>query len=393
VEATPFDDSTHVRVAINLLTEDPRHPSGAHWFWTRVIPEMTKSLEPREQIYLMVSPTCRPLHETYGPSVRYITFPWSNERRVLRTLSEHLYSPLRLPWSKVDVLNTLVAPAIKTCPVVVHIKTMHAFMLRDFPKLTGLYRRRGYRRSVAVADAIIVNSNSLRSQIEQYLPVDAAKFRLVPEAVDHEVFKPGDRDAARAQVRQLGLTRPFVVFVSSLWPYKNCEGLLKAWAYARSDLGGRQLAIVGGGTYLSHKQYLEALARQLGIAADTVFVGQLSLSETVPFYQAADAFVYPSFNETFGLPILEAMACGCPVVTSNVTAMPETAGGAAVLCEPSEPRSIAQALLKALGPSGDRLRRLGFARAAQFSWATTAKKTLEVYREVHEQHSSDGTHA
>src|ERR1700748_3801195 len=92
-----------MRVAINLLTEDPQHPSGAHWFWTRVIPQMASRLESGEELHLLVSPKSRHLHQGYGPGVKYITFPWSNERRNLRTLSEHLYTPLRLPLSRIDV--------------------------------------------------------------------------------------------------------------------------------------------------------------------------------------------------------------------------------------------------------------------------------------------------
>ena len=130
------------------------------------------------------------------------------------------------------------------------------------------------------------------------------------------------------------MTKPFVLFVSSLWPYKNCDGLLRAWALARGELGDRQLAIVGPVRDEKYGASLHSLAAELGIAEDVVFVGGVPLEETVRFYQAADVFVYPSFNETFGLPILEAMACGCPVVTSDTSAMPETAGGAAVLSDP-----------------------------------------------------------
>ena len=97
------------------------------------------------------------------------------------------------------------------------------------------------------------------------------------------------------------------------------------------ELGGRQLAIVGAGRDEKYLASLRALAAEVGITDDVVFVGGVKLEETVNFYRAADVFVYPSLNETFGLPILEAMACGCPVVTSDMSAMPETAGGAAVL--------------------------------------------------------------
>jgi glycosyltransferase involved in cell wall biosynthesis len=373
-----------MRVAINLLTEDPENPSGAHWFWTRVIPEMAQRLETGEELHLLVSPKSRCLFQGYGPNVRYITYPWSNERRIPRTLSEHLYSPLRLPVSKIDVFNTLMAPAMNlSWSLVIHMKTMHAFTEpQSLTPLARAYRRMNYPRAARAADAIIINSESLRSEIERYLEVDPRKLRLIYEAVDHDLFKPGDAGAARARLASYGVTKPFVLFVSSLWPYKNCDGLLRAWALARSDLGDRQLAIVGPGRDERYVAQLHALAAELGIAADLVFVGGVPLEETVHFYQAADVFVYPSLNETFGLPILEAMACGCPVVTSDTSAMPETAGGAAVLADPKEPASIARAIADAIKLGKDGLRDDGLRRAAEFTWGATGAATLDVYREA-----------
>jgi glycosyltransferase involved in cell wall biosynthesis len=373
-----------MRVAINLLTDDPENPSGAHWFWTRVIPEMAARLDPGEELRLMVSPRSRAMHQGYGPGVSYITFPWSNERRSLRTLSEHLYSPVRLPLGGIDVLNTLMAPVVNLpWSLVLHMKTMHAYTEPGaISPLPRLYRRLQYPRSARAADAIIINSLSLRSEIEQYLQVDPRKLKLIYEAVDHGLFQPGDAEEARAQVKAYGVTRPYVLFVSSLWPYKNCGGLLKAWAQARSALPGRQLVIVGPGRDEKYLAGLHALARDLGITDDVVFTGGVPLAETVRFYRAAEVFVYPSLNETFGLPILEAMACGCPVVTSSTSAMPETAGGAAVLADPKDPASIARAITEAAGGQ-DRLRTAGLRRAAEFTWAATGAATLDVYREVH----------
>jgi len=372
-----------MRVAINLLSEDPTNPSGAHWFWTRVIPEMAKRLESSEEMYLLVSPQSRSLHQDYGPGVFYITFPWSNEHRKLRTLSEHLYSPVRLPLSRIDVLNTGMAPLVNiSWSLVLHMKTMHAFTAPgSVAPLTLAYRRFNYPRSVRAADAIIINSRSLRSEIEQYLHVDPRKLKLIYEAVDHELFRPGDATEASAQVKSYGVTKPYVLFVSSMWPYKNCDGLLRAWALASTDLPDRQLVVVGPGRDEKYYAGLHTLADQLGISGDVIFTGGIPLEETVSFYRAADVFVYPSLNETFGLPILEAMACGCPVVTSDTTAMPETAGGAAVLVDPEDPASIAKGIIEAAG-SRDRLRGAGLKRAAEFTWAATAASTLDVYREA-----------
>ena len=376
-----------MRVAINLLPENPEHPSGAHWFWTRVIPEMAKRLETGEELHLLVSPKSHHLYQGYGPGVFHITYPWSNERRALRTFSEQLYSPFRLPASRIDVFNTLMAPLVNpSWSLVIHIKTMHAFTAPDsLTPLARAYRRMNYPYSARVADAIIINSESLRSEIQRYLKVDERKLKLIYEAVDHDLFKPGDVGAARARVASYGVTKPFILFVSSLWPYKNCDGLLRAWALARSELGDRQLAIVGGGRSQEYVASLHSLAGELGITEEVVFVGGVPLEETVNFYRAADAFVYPSLNETFGLPILEAMACGCPVVTSDTSAMPETAGGAAVLSDPKDPASIARAIVEAAGQPGDRLRDLGLKRASQFTWAATGAATLDVYREATER--------
>lgn len=375
-----------MRVAINLLTENPEAPSGAHWCWTRVVPEMAKRLEYNEELHLLVSPKSRDMYPVDAPNVFYITYPWSNERRILRTLSEHVYTPVRLPLSHIDTFATLMAPVVRVPrSVVIHMKTMHAFTTPDsITPLVRAYRRMSYPRSVRVADAIVVNSESLRSEVKHYLDVDARKLRLVYEAIDHDLFKPGHVGAARARVASYGVTRPYALFVSTLWPYKNCNGLLRAWALARSGLADRQLVIVGRGD-ADYVARLSALATELGISADVVFTGGIPLEDTVPFYQAADVLVYPSFNETFGLPILEAMACGCPVVTSDTSSMPEVAGGAAILSDPKEPASIARAIIEAVGPARDQLRDKGIRRAGEFTWGAMAASTLDVYREVAER--------
>ena len=182
-----------------------------------------------------------------------------------------------------------------------------------------------------------------------------------------------------------GVSRPFVLFVSSLWRYKNCDGLLRAWKLARHELAGRQLVIVGAGRDESTRPSCTPSLTSSASPTTSSSSAAVPLEETALFYQAADLLVYPSLNETFGLPILEAMACACPVVTSNISAMPETAGGAAVLADPHDPASLARAILDASGAGADGLRAQGLRRAQQFTWAATAEATLDVYREVAER--------
>jgi len=348
---------------------------------------MASRLLPGEELHLMLSPAARRYFPDYGDAVHCITFPWSNEHRILRTASEHLVTPFRLPRRHIDLLSTAIAPLVNpTRSLVIHMKTMHAFTV---PESVGIgprtYRHLNYQRSVRLADAVIVNSNSLRAELDQYLQVDPRKVSLIYEAVDHDIFKPGDCDAARARVAPFGISRPFVLFVSSLWRYKNADGLLRAWKLIRHELAGRQLVIVGAERDQKYSAELHQLAAELDIADDVVFVGGVPNEETVHFYRAADLLVYPSFNETFGLPILEAMACACPVVTSNVSSMPEIAGGAALLADPHDPNSIARSLLEATGSAASRLRTDGLRRAQRFTWGATAEATLSVYREAAER--------
>jgi len=367
------------------LNENPRAPSGAQQFWRHLIPEMDRLLREDEELHLLVSRSNRHLYRGYSPRVRHVLFPWSNERRVLRTLTEQLWVPLRLRHLGVTVLNTGIAPLFDGLKLVLHIKTMHAYATPDqLSCQVRTFRRLTYPRSARRAAAIIVNSESLRGEVVDHLGADPIKLKLVYEAVDHELFNMrGDPSAQGEDLRSFGITRPFALFVSSLWPYKNVHGLLKAWAIARPRLGGRQLAIVGWPREKGYLASLHALVRKLGIGEDVVFCGGVDNRDTVKFYQSADVFIYPSINESFGLTILEAMACGCPVVTSNTTAMPETAGGAALLADPARPGDIAERIIEALDPEmRGRLIERGLARAATFSWRRCAAETLEVYRAV-----------
>ena len=328
-----------------------------------MIPEMAKRLESDEELHLLVSPKSRHLHQGYGPNVFYITYPWSNERRMPRTLTEHLYSPVRLPLGSIDVFNTLMAPLVKfRWSLVIHMKTMHAFTAPDaITPLTRIYRQLNYPRSARLADAIIINSESLRSEIQRYLKVDAGKLRLIYEAVDHDLFKPGDvhRGAVPASRRMASRSRSCCSYRRSgrIRTVTDCCGpgrwrVAELGDHAAGDRRARDA---------TRNMSPRCTRWQPNSASsdDVVFVGGVPLEETVRFYQAADVFVYPSLNETFGLPILEAMACGCPVVTSDTSAMPETAGGAAVLSDPEDPASIARAIVEAAGPGRDRLRDTG----------------------------------
>ena len=173
------------------------------------------------------------------------------------------------------------------------------------------------------------------------------------------------------------MTKPFVLFVSSLWPYKNCDGLLRAFAAAQAELGDRQLVVVGPGR---DDEYVGDAARarrpSSGIAEDVVWVGGVPLEETVDFYRAADVFVYPSLQRDVRTADPGGDGdCGCPVVTSDTSAMPETAGRARAARRPARPGVHRRRHRRGLrARSGTGCATLGLERAAEFTWAATAER-------------------
>ena len=144
----------------------------------------------------------------------------------------------------------------------------------------------------------------------------------------------------------------------------------------------RKLAIVLAGQQYGRWSRLAADAQRLGVAGRVRHIGQVEPATLAALYRSAALTVIPSLHEGFGFPALEAMACGCPVVTSDLSSMPEVAGGAALLVDPHRPESIAAAMVEACGPQSEHLRERGLSRAGEFNWAATAEATLNVYREV-----------
>lgn len=240
------------------------------------------------------------------------------------------------------------------------------------------------------ADAVIADSESTRRDIISTLGVDADRVHTVHLAPERSMSGIS-RDDAVATVRSaLSIATPYVLFVGTIEPRKNVVGLLKAFRMIQEPFPHR-LVIVGARGWISHDEYERMLG--LDAAANAIsdklrnrvdLPGFVSQSNLPALYSAADAFIFPSFYEGFGLPVLEAMACGCPVITANNSSLPEVGGDAAEYCDANDIDSIADAMRRVLSDSAlrERMRERGFAQAAKFSWKKTAEQTAAVYRSV-----------
>jgi glycosyltransferase involved in cell wall biosynthesis len=301
-----------------------------------------------------------------------------------RTALRYEQPPLeRLVRFDVLFAPNFVPPPTRTQRLVV---TVHDLAFRRFPETAPAATRRWLTRldrAVRGAAEIVVPSQASRADLVDLYPVDPDRVTVIHHGVDHDRFhpaSPGEVDRVR---RRYGIDGPYLLFVGGLEPRKNLPVLLQAYSALPDDL--RPALVLAGASVPWNPEGRTALAEALGdlpahSRGRVILTGYVGDPDRAPLYAGAEALAFPSRYEGFGLPVLEAMACGTPVVTSNVSALPEIAGDDAVLVDPEDEGTIADGLRWVLEDESlrDRLRAAGPARAARFTWDDSARRHAEV---------------
>lgn len=248
------------------------------------------------------------------------------------------------------------------------------------PKIVGPFSR-GVRRFCHQADAVIADSRSTKRDVERFLDVDPKKITVAPIAVDDALQAMDPGEAARLLEERFGLRLPFLLFVSTLEPRKNVVGLIRAFELLAKDFS-HSLVLVGATGWNSQK--LISAIEQSEFSERIMRPGFVSSDELEAFYSAADAFVFPTHYEGFGLPLLEALVCGCPVVTADNSSVREVAGEGALYADSRDVEGFAALVAQVLSDAALResLIAKGKEHAAGFSWERCARTTLDVYRKV-----------
>ena len=288
---------------------------------------------------------------------------------------KHLALPLALARDRVDVFHSPTGslPLVTPCPRVVTIHDLFPVVEPGwFSPRVGLQLRTVQRRAAHTAARVIAVSECTRRDLVDRFDVPAERITVIHNGVDHARFRPAGVDA-EAIARRFGVPYPFILCVGSLMPWRNAPRLLRA--AARLEYG---LLFVGRDIWGT-----DPTAR---IAAEhgwdwARFAGYVADGDLPDLYAAAAVFAYPSLYEGFGIPPVEAMACGTPVVASTAGALPEVLGDAALLVDPLDEVALAEALQAAAEDRGE-LRRRGLARAARYAWPAAAEQTWHVYTEV-----------
>lgn len=291
--------------------------------------------------------------------------------------------------NRVDVLHVqFTAPPFSPCPVVVSIHDLSFEHLpQTFKRRSRMQLRLTVRRSARNAAQVIALSEHARADLIATYNLQPEKVNVVPLAAP-DAFAPVRDDNELQRVRQIyGIDRDYILSVGSIQPRKNLRRLIEAYYLLRQQQPeGKlpQLVLVGKNAWLYDETLQSLKDRDLG---SIVLTGYVPEADLPALYSGALCFIYPSYFEGFGLPPLEAMKCGAPVIVGNKTSLPEVVGDAALMIDPFDVGAIAAAIQRVITDSDFRseLRVKGMQRAKQFDWKETARRTLAVYEKAFTQ--------
>lgn len=250
-------------------------------------------------------------------------------------------------------------------------------------RLAFVYAQRMMRRSLSRADRVIAVSENTRSDLTEYFGVDGSEIEVIYNGVDDAYRQKLSEEDLDRWLRQLDVRRPYLLFVGNPKPHKNLDRVIRAYARAceTAEIDG-PLVCVGDRTAAQFK--LRQRAEQLGVGDRVRLLGHVAQEALPALYQGASLFLYPTLYEGFGLPVVEAMASGAPVLTSNTSALKEIAGGHAHLVDPLDTERMARAIVRLMTDHGyrEKLAAKGLARSRDFRWQLAAERTRQVYLDV-----------
>ncbi len=297
----------------------------------------------------------------------------------------------RLNCDLVHIPNLFSVPRMLPCPYVMTVHDMLEHMSRAREQ-SGFWRSFHFqmtKRVLAGAARIFAVSNFTRNEIEKLFEIPSDRVEVVYNAID-ERFLHGHATPAEREViaRRYQVTYPFLLYAGRISPHKNVVRMIEAFSALKTELERDQaypdLKLIIIGDDLSGNPDLRRTVVRSGVQHDVRFLGFVPIEVLRIFYDEAKIFVFPSLYEGFGLPPLEAMAHGTPVVTSNVSSLPEVVGNAAVLVNPENVFEIMRALHRTLMDKAlrDRMKERGYLQAAKFSWETSVRRILEAYGQI-----------
>jgi len=340
--------------------------------------------------YLLLGPPPK-VQEIGALPPNFHSVPLNSPERSVRGYREFRIALQRLECDLVHVPNLFFVPRAMPCPYVMTVHDMIEHMSRPRDQ-SGFWRSLRFqltRRVLEGAERIFAVSNFTKAEIEKLFGISSGRIEVVYNAIDDR-FLRGHATAADRELiaKRYQVTYPFLLYAGSISPHKNVARTIEAFSALKAELQKEKafpdLKLIIIGDDLSGNPDLRRTVVRSGVQNDVRFLGFVPIEVLRIFYDEAKVFVFPSLYEGFGLPPLEAMAHGTPVVTSNVSSLPEVVGRAAVLVNPENVFDIMHALHRVLTDQAlrDRMKARGCEQTAKFSWETSVRRILQVYRQI-----------
>ncbi|MFZ2197030.1 MAG: glycosyltransferase family 1 protein [Thermodesulfovibrionales bacterium] len=368
-----------MKIGINALYLLPGKVGGSETYIRNLVKCFAKSRD--DNVFVVfINKESVGIFEELSPHIEVVLCPFSASHRAVRILWEQFLLPFQVWQHKIEILFSagMTSPFLCSVTTVLVIHDLqHVNQPENYSSVYLCFLRMIVYLSAKTADKVVTISEKVKADIIKFYKIAAENIYITYNAVDHNAFSPRDSNEVETIRKKYRLPEKFVLYAASSLPHKNHIRLFEAMKIIRQEGRGMKLVLVGA--RFKWSDVIVAKIEEMGIKDDVIFIGWVPFEDLPLIYCASEIFVFPSLHEGFGIPVLEAMACGVPVVCSNIEPITEVAAGAAFLVDPLDPRAIARALCTV---AQDRVIRenlitLGFCRAAEFSWEATARKTID----------------
>ncbi len=369
-----------MRIGINALYLIPGHVGGTETYIRNLVKTLAK-LDDKNEYFIFISKESLGVFEKIAPQMEVICCPFNASRRPVRILWEQFILPLQILRRRIDVLLSagMTAPFISSARSVLVLHDLqHENQPENFSRGQLFFLRTIIKLSAKSAAKIITLSKKAREDIIKYYKIPEDRVSIVHLAANNRSFYRRSESEKQEVLEKYSLPQKFILYLASSLPHKNYQRLLSAFKEVISEYPDLYLVLIGARDYGSPE--IKAKIAELGIEANVSMLGWLPFEDIPLIYSASSMLIFPSLHEGFGIPVVEAMACGVPVVCSDIEPLIEVSGGAALLVDPLSEEAITEGIKTVLedGELRSRLIQRGLKRALDFTWEKTALHTLSL---------------